>query len=495
MLWVKSAALGSSHSSNRQEFVMASKNRLLMFIGKWVVPAAALAALALAAFLYFHSPAPKTYRLSLTAGNPLGVRHQLAERLQKEGSAHGLEFTLEPSKGSEQSLDWVNSRKVDVALVQGGLSTEGRPNVRQVATLHIEPMHLVVKKELAPNGSFSLLALRRKTIDLEQVGSGTHSLAAAILEFIGLQPRDRDPVNGYTPVSLDRQKLWAEQDTSRLPDAVFLVSSLPAITVRYLVTRHGYRVVPLPFAEALALKSLEKAGEEERRPTSDGQIVLGRIQATTIPAFTYSIEPPVPDKPLPTLGTRLLLVAHKDVPKRAAFQLVEQVYGFEFGQVEQPPLDARLLDLPPEFPWHDGSLLYQERNSPLLSGAVMDSVHKGATIFAAAASGLFVLWQWSKLRGSVARDKGFKDFFNQVARIEQQVVAADGDAAPSRAELLALRERLSTIKLAALDEFAQSEVAGKDLLYGFLLQVNDVRDQLTRLIHERTGTETQLPVP
>src|SRR5262249_12457517 len=237
-----------------KEVTMSTQSRLVKIIWKWITPAAALAALGLAAFLYFHSPGQKHYHLSFTAGNALGVRHELAQRLKKEASQRALELSITPSHGSEQSLDWVNSRKVDMALVQGGLSSKGRPNVRQVATLHVEPMHLAVKRELAANGNTSLLALRGKTINLDEVGSGTRSLAIAILEFVGLHPRDRDPVNGYVPLTFDRQRLFAEQDTSKLPDAVFLVSSLPSPTTRYLVTKHGYRLLPLLFAEALSLE-------------------------------------------------------------------------------------------------------------------------------------------------------------------------------------------------------------------------------------------------
>jgi hypothetical protein len=93
------------------------------------------------------------------------------------------------------------------------------------------------------------------------------------------------------------------------------------------VTKHGYRLIPLPFAEALALESLERPPEDNQQPAKKGEIVLERIQTTLIPAFTYSIEPPVPDKPLATLGTRLLLVAHKHVPGRAALELVQATYA------------------------------------------------------------------------------------------------------------------------------------------------------------------------
>ena len=57
-------------------------------------------------------------------------------------------------------------------------------------------------------------------------------------------------------------------------------------------------------------------------------------------------------------------------------------------------------------------------------------------------------------------------------------------------ELSVVRDRLNRLKTEALDEFARSDFAGKDLLFGFLAQVNDVRDYVRRLIlesQERNG--------
>jgi TRAP-type uncharacterized transport system substrate-binding protein len=473
---------------------MSVQSKRVKALWQWVAPLAGLAALGLAVYFYFHSPAPRNYRLRITAGNALGMRHQLALRLQGEVARRNLAFELVPSAGSEQALDWVERREVDVALVQGGLSPVGRPNVREVAALHVEPMHLLVKKELFQDVSTSLTALRGKAVDLEEVGSGTHTLASAIVEFVGLRPRGQDPAGGYVPVSLDRKELFAAQDTTRLPDAVFLISSLPSPTATYLVTRHGYRLVSLPFAEAFALRSLaEPAGGDPQGP-AQGHIVMGRIQAVTVPAFTYGVEPAVPDRPLPTLGARLLLVAHQDVPPRAVFQLVEATYGADFGQVVRPPADPRLMDLPPEFPWHAGAVLYQQRNAPLLSGRAMDSTHKGLAIFAAAASGLFVLWQWSKQYAQHGRGKAFNKYIAQVTRIEERVMGAEQGRPLAVAELLALRDQLGRLKIQVLDEFAREELTGKEMLSGFLVQVNHVRDCLARLILQRGGVKADEPL-
>jgi hypothetical protein len=61
--------------------------------------------------------------------------------------------------GSEEALDLVNSGKVDCAFVQGGLGVGDRPNVRLVAMMQIEPLHLLVRKELAEKVADHLTAL------------------------------------------------------------------------------------------------------------------------------------------------------------------------------------------------------------------------------------------------------------------------------------------------------------------------------------------------
>jgi hypothetical protein len=61
-------------------------------------------------------------------------------------------------------------------------------------------------------------------------------------------------------------------------------------------------------------------------------------------------------------------------------------------------------------------------------------------------------------------------------------------------ELFALRERLHRLKSEALDEFASADLAGKNLLPGFLLQVNGVRDYVTHQIQHREESEAKAPL-
>jgi hypothetical protein len=83
---------------------MSVQGKLVGVLWKWVAPLAGVAALGLAVYLYVHSPAPSNYQLRITAGNALGMRHQLALRLQGEVARRNPAFELVPSAGSEEAL-------------------------------------------------------------------------------------------------------------------------------------------------------------------------------------------------------------------------------------------------------------------------------------------------------------------------------------------------------------------------------------------------------
>jgi TRAP-type uncharacterized transport system substrate-binding protein len=462
--------------------------QLRRIVWRWLAPVVGVAALAFAAYFYFHKPGKKEVRLKITAGNLLSTRAELADVLRDAAAARGVILDLQETAGSEQALDRVETRQVDLALVQGGLSLHDRANVREAAALQIEPLHLLVKKELFEAVSKHLTALEGKTVNAGEAGSGTHTLTVKILEFAGLHPRAGDFDRGYIPMPMGREQILAEDNAARLPDAVFVVSSLPSRFAQELVTRHGYRLVPLPFGEAFALGSL--TDQERLARAQDQSLDKGRTFATTIPAFTYGVEPPVPPEPLPSLGNRLLLVAHKDVDPQVVDELIEAIYSSEFAKVIRPPLDSRLMDMPPEFPWHAGALLYQERNQPLVSGAVMDSTHKALAIAAAGLSGLFVVWQWLKLRAESGVSAEFKRFIRRVTRIEEQASQVARSQPTNLDALRTLEGELTQLKAEALNRFVEGELKGKELMAAFLAHVADARDYLMRLIAlERGGSE------
>src|SRR5262245_40017558 len=80
---------------------------------------------------------------------------------------------------------------------------------------------------------------------------------------------------------------------------------------------------------------------------------------------------------------------------------------------------------------------------------------------------------------------GFKEHIAQVTRIEERVRARERDGPLPLEELFVVRERVGQLKTQALDEFAVADHADQDTLFGLMVLVHDVRDYLTRLIHQR----------
>ncbi|MDR3638413.1 MAG: TAXI family TRAP transporter solute-binding subunit [Isosphaeraceae bacterium] len=459
---------------------MALGFRLRRSLWDWLVAALGVAALGVAALIYVRQPDARPVRLTITAGSAEGLRHQVALTLAGEAKGRGVEIRPKPTAGSEEALNRVDAGALDLALVQGGLDIGPRGNVRQVAALYVEPLHLLVKEEIHADVSRHLAALRGKVVNLSEPESGTFVLAREVLDFVGLR---RGDLNHAT---MSYAQLVGERDRGKLPDAVFMVSLLPSPVAKHLVTEQRYRLVPLPFARAFALGAV---AESDPSPVRRG-VERSSVFDALIPAYTYAVDPPVPADVVNTLGTRLLLVANKNVDADAIGRVLDVVFTTRFAQLALPPLDPKLLDLPPELPWHEGTLAYLGRQKPLIAADVIDLLEKEISIGAAMVGGTFFLWQWFRRRVRRRRDVGFGLYLKRVMAVERKAEELESSAVIDLAELLRLQHELGGLRLEALERYAAGELEGEELMSGFLAHVGDARGYLTRLIlHVRENLE------
>lgn len=441
----------------------------------------------------------KTYRLKATGGRLPGTKQRLAVALARASSGVGVDLTLTSCSGSIEALDEVNEGRVDLALVQGGLDSRRWANVRQVATLHVEPLQLVVRGDLVGAVEGNLRKLKGKKINLGEPGSGSEALARRVLEFAGLRHGASDPDGvlhdgDYEPMSLSHQQLQEIKVPERLPDAVLTVASVPTPMIRHLVDSWGFRLVPLPFGEAFAIEDLVQVDEPILDDSPDVRAVVDRVHLHefVVPAFTYGVEPAVPPRPLTTFGARVLVVANKGVAPEAVKRLLEAIYLSEFAEVARPQLDPSLLDLPAEFPPHPGSAEFQRRNKPLIVGDAVDFLEKTSSLIGALIGGSFVAWRWAIRRYRRRRELGFEAYLLKVTAIEQEALRLELAARLELAPLLALQGDLGRLKGEALERFTLGELEGEGLMSSFLTHANDARDYLARLIlHARASVEKQ----
>jgi len=396
-----------------------------------------------------------SYDLSISAGAAEGRRHQLAEQLRDECARRGVRLSLEETHGSEEALAEVGKGDLDVALIQGGL--EAPRSVREVAPLMLEMLHLLVHPEVP---IFKLEDLRVRRVNLSARNSGTHTLAVAILALAGLEPgRDFEESN------LTYEELL-ELPRQRLPDAVFHVSSLPSPVADFLVDRHGYRVIDVPVASALAL----------RNPS---------VREATIPAYAYG--PAVPPEPVSTVATRMLFVANEDVDTQAARRLVEAVYSDRFTRAaSMPGHDAEMLLDNPEYELHEGTIDYLRRHERLLTPEMIDNLESLRSFFVSFLVAMFLGWRWFRAR----QLQGFDDYIRRVNALEKKVMRLERRASPDIEALLSLRRELQRVKVRGLEAYAGGRMASAELLSSFLLHINDVRDQVDDLLlHARERLE------
>ena len=465
------------------------RGRMLPGLGLLVL----LAASCWLAWNAWEGPEP-TFHLRITGGRLPGPKQRLAEVLGRESARLGVNLILTECTGSVESLDQVNDGRVDLAIVQGGLDSKRWTDVRQVAALHVEPLQLAVRGDLFEEVKGNLRALKGRTIGVGEAGSGTEALAREVLSFAGLRPGSGDSPGDYVAISLSHLQLREIEDRDRLPDAVITVSSLPTPIIRRMVAKWGYRLVPLPFGEAFSLADLiREDGPGEVIPAGVRAVVdKVHLHGTHIPAFTYGVEPAMPAEPLPTFGARVLVVTNRKTSPEAVKRLLGAIFLTDFSEVARPPLETSLLDLPPEYPLHPGTVDFLQRNKPLIVGDILDPLEKVSSFLVAAVGALFVAWQTARRWYRRRRELSFESYLLKVTAIERQALQFELAAQLDLAALLALQADLGRLKNEAMERFTNGELEGEGLMSGFLTHANDARDYLARLIlHARTTIEKQ----
>jgi hypothetical protein len=169
-----------------------------------------------AVFWFFHSAPPHT--ITITTGPVGSAFHRAAEKYVKILARSGVKLNILSSEGSLENLKRLGdpSFRVDIGFVQGGV-TNGMNTDKLVSlgSVAYEPL-LVFYRSATPVDFLS--ELNGKRLAIGPVGSGTRSLALALLAANGIKP-------GGATVLLD---LDAEGATKALlasnVDAVFLTS-------------------------------------------------------------------------------------------------------------------------------------------------------------------------------------------------------------------------------------------------------------------------------
>ena len=188
-----------------------------------------------------------------TAGTYYPVGGMIANAVSQPGK---IIATAQASNGSLANVTAVGSGQLEAGFSQSDVATwaytgtgafEGKPKItdlRLIATLYPEDIHLVVKKN---SGIKSVADLKGKRVALDEPGSGTLVDARLVLAAYGVKESDIKPE--YIKPNQAGDKL---KDGSL--DAFFFVGGAPAGAIAELASSGvGIQLVPLGGPQAQAL--------------------------------------------------------------------------------------------------------------------------------------------------------------------------------------------------------------------------------------------------
>jgi len=188
-----------------------------------------------AVFWFSHSAPPDT--ITITSGPEGSIFRANAEKYGKILARNGVKLKILPSEGSQENLKRLAdpSFRVDIGFVQGGVV--GELNIDKLVSLgsvSYEPL-LIFYRSAEP---FELLSqMKGKRLAIGPKGSGTQTLALALLKANGIEP------GGATVL----EDMHAEDATKALiegkVDAVFLMGDSASIQIiRTLLRTEGVRL-------------------------------------------------------------------------------------------------------------------------------------------------------------------------------------------------------------------------------------------------------------
>jgi len=255
------------------------------------------------------------------------------------------------STGSEGNVNDMHNGLLEAALVQAdvvyrafndtksGSTDIARSNLRGIASLYLESVHLVVRNG---SGIRGIEDLANKRVSLDEQGSGTRLGALSILTAYNLETASFKPVYLKTPDAIDR--LLKDQ-----LDAFFVVAGYPINAVSKLVADGDATVVPI-------------AGQ----PADTLIETYPYFSIDKIPRGVYANSADVP-----TLGVPAQLIIQSDIDDHLAYEITKRLWSDESmsllsnGHPKGRDVQLRSALVGMDVPLHPGAARYYRENDVL----------------------------------------------------------------------------------------------------------------------------------
>ena len=404
-----------------------------------------------------YSLVPRHYTLSITGGDIVGNRHYVARILQAEAPKKDLTLIVQPVEGTLSVLQDVSEGKVDLAFIRGGLSAVF-PHVEHVTTVAPEMVHLLVKTGIDGMGD-----LRGRSINLGAKDSGEREVGLTITQFAGYVENVDYVETNYSPEQL------LSIPAHKLPDAIFIISSVPSYLVEQLVRDRHYDVIEIPFPESLALRH--------------GWAADGRILS-----YAYNLDPPVPAKVIQTVAVNVHLVANSRVDPAAIEKLLEVLYSPSVANQLRQPIEPARIAVSSGYPISRGMTAYLTRNDSIITLEMWKKLTGMFGLIMSFGGMAIVIVKWFGGARREYHDEEFHRYLVVVATYERTAFAMETEGKLDVTELKYLRDKLGALRTSVLERYPDVLFRDPLLFDRCIASVRALHEHIETLLTQGKGT-------
>jgi TRAP transporter TAXI family solute receptor len=283
----------------------------------------------------------RTYELSMSTGPKTGQAYAFGVALSKvvAEAEPKIRITMVESAGSVESMQWLQSGKIDLAL--GQTDADAGSQIRTVAYLYPELFHMAVRVD---SGIEVPSDLKGKRVATPSIGSGSYNSFQFVMSHYGLKAED------VTVVPLPAADINGAFLRGEV-DAVFRNLPLGETMTRELLSTGAAQLIAFDQIDAMRVPK---------------PYMLG----ITIPKGTYrAINPTVPAEDLLTLGVQNVLYVNADLPDEIVRSITRVLFEHQNALVAlnqqaafiSSPLDYEKMIGPA---LHPGAQAYYDREKP-----------------------------------------------------------------------------------------------------------------------------------
>ncbi|MDE0299297.1 MAG: TAXI family TRAP transporter solute-binding subunit [Candidatus Poribacteria bacterium] len=436
-----------------------------MNIRGWILVVVILLCIIFAGVSYNRLASRLPHSITIASGSECGAYHHLALQLKKLLRLEYPRITVEiqTTDGSADNLNRITEGKVQFAFFQNngssrlggadgdesGESVEAFREVRAVANLYVEVLHIIVRKSMNVNG---IQGLSGVNVSVGAKESGTIQMAQHVLRHYNMSVNDKQM---HKLNFADTLKAF---DSGEI-DAAFIVTGSLSPMMRKLLGTGKYDLLPIQEVNALVFKNTA-------------------FLPFQLPRSVYSGEHVVPTQDTTCLAVKASLITHRDVPAFLVRTMTQTALSTTFRNWLRE-LSEGFAKEEQDFPIHRGAMDYYHRGEPTFSSSVAEAFNDTLPYLLVLAILVIVVGatlRQNRIEKRRSMSMRLHEFMTRIADIE-----ADQRGETNPQQLYRLLDVLSRVKKRAVDDRVDGRLPPGDDYVALMVQL----DGLINTIHAK----------